>query len=269
MPELPEITNLARQMDAALAGRRIAAVEVMQAKSLNVSEEAFSSALVGAEILAAGHHGKWLRVQTDRGWLLLNLGMGGEVLLTAPETLPEKRRLVFALADGACLAINFWWVGYAHYVAPDGLAAHEMTARLGPEAVALSADDLRQLFSGKRGRVKNYLLDQSCMAGIGNFYVHDILFTAGLHPLRTVGSLTPAEIERLAAAIHGRLELSIGLGGAAYELDLYGQHGRFDGSYLQVAYREGEPCPTCGTAVIKIRTGSTPGFICPQCQPLS
>jgi formamidopyrimidine-DNA glycosylase len=151
MPELPEITNLALQMQAALVGRRIAAVEVLQAKSLNLSEDEFSAAVVGAEIMRAEHHGKWLKVQLDRGWLLLNLGMGGEVLLVAPDALPEKHRLVFGLADGQVLAINFWWVGYAHYVAPDGLAGHEMTARLGPEAITLSADDLRALFARRRG----------------------------------------------------------------------------------------------------------------------
>ena len=84
MPELPEITLLARQMNAELVGKTIAGVEVLQPKCLNVAVEVFAEALTGARLLAVTNRGKWLFVETDRGWLLLNLGMGGEILLTSP-----------------------------------------------------------------------------------------------------------------------------------------------------------------------------------------
>ena len=131
MPELPEITLLARQMNAELVGKTIAGVEVLQPKCLNVPPETFSEALTGARLLAVTNRGKWLFVETDRGWLLLNLGMGGEILLTSRAALPEKHRLIFDFTDGACLSVNFWWFGYAHYVRPGELADHGMTAGLG------------------------------------------------------------------------------------------------------------------------------------------
>jgi formamidopyrimidine-DNA glycosylase len=93
MPELPEITLLARDMRRELVGRTIVAVEVLQPKCLNVTEEEFRAALAGAQIRDVSSQGKWLLVDTTRGWLLLGLGMGGEILLTGRDRLPEKTRL--------------------------------------------------------------------------------------------------------------------------------------------------------------------------------
>jgi formamidopyrimidine-DNA glycosylase len=108
MPELPEIVTFARDMKRELAGRTIAGVEVLQPKCLNLPEDDFVSGLQGARILDVTSHGKWIKVALDDGWLLLNLGMGGEVLVTDRDHLPEKRRLILELEDGASLAINFW-----------------------------------------------------------------------------------------------------------------------------------------------------------------
>jgi len=268
MPELPEITVLARQIRAELVGKTIAGIEVLQPKCLNVPPEEFVDALTGARLLDVTHRGKWLFCETSRGWLLLNLGMGGEALLVTRETLPEKRRLLFSFEDDSCLAINFWWFGYAHYVRPDELGSHAMTAKLGPNALDLTAGHLRAMFQGRRGRIKSFLLDQSKIAGIGNAYVHDILFLARLHPLRTVNTLTGAEVEALAEAIHDGLQPSIDKGGAFYEVDLYGQKGGFTMDDILVGYKEGKPCPVCGTPIEKIKTGGTSSFICPRCQPL-
>jgi formamidopyrimidine-DNA glycosylase len=267
MPELPEITKLARQIKAHLPGKTVAAVEVLQPKCLNLPVEAFTAALVGAEILDASSRGKWIQVETTRGWLLLNLGMGGEILLTSRAALPEKYRLIIDFTAGSCLAINFWWFGYVHYAAPNALNQHEMVGKLGPNATDLSAAELGQLLAGRRGAIKAFLLDQSRIAGIGNSYIHDILYLARLHPLRKIESLSPEDIERLAGAIHTVLDGSLAKGGAAYEQDLFGQKGGFTFEDILIGYREGQPCPECGAPIQKLKTGSTSSFICPHCQP--
>ena len=266
MPELPEIAVFARDMQKELLGRRISGIEVLQPKCLNVPEEAFEAVLTGADIVAVTPHGKWIQVETSQGWLLLNLGMGGEILLTDRDHLPEKYRLIFDLADGQCLAINFWWLGSAHYVTD--LADHPQVSALGPDFMSLSLDDFRELLQGRRGSIKSFLLNQKQVAGIGNVYVQDPLFKAGLHPLRTIDTLSNKEIETLYDAIRETLQESIDHEGSHWEQNLYGEHGRWDSSFLLVAYREGEPCPRCGTAVEKIKTGSTSTHICPSCQVL-
>ena len=266
MPELPEIVVFARDMQKELVGRTVSGVEVLQPKCLNLPQEEFQAALTGAQIRGVKPHGKWLQVETTQGWLLFNLGMGGEILLTGRGRLPEKYRLIFDLADGACLAVNFWWFGQAHYVTD--LADHSPTARLGPNALDLTEDQFRELLRGRRGGVKSFLLNQRRIAGIGNVYAQDPLFKARIHPLRSINSLSDDEIAALWQAIQETLQQSIDHGGSAWETNLYGQKGGWDASFLLVGYREGQPCPTCGMTVEKIKTGSTSSFICPNCQPL-
>ncbi len=265
MPELPEIAIFARDMQKELVGRTIARVEVLQPKCLNIPEEEFCAALTGVEILSVTSHGKWIQVQISRGWLLFNLGMGGEILLTSREHLPEKYRLVFDLADGAALAVNFWWFGFAHFVAR--LADHPMVGKLGPHALDLSLDEFHTLLSGRRGAIKAFLLDQDRIAGIGNVYIQDPLFRAKIHPLRPIQTLTGDEVATLWQALRDTLQESIRLGGAPFELNLYGQKGGWNTSFL-VGYREGQPCPVCDAPITKIKTGSTSSYICPSCQPL-
>ncbi len=266
MPELPEIAIFARDMQKELPGRRISGIEVVQPKCLNMPAEQFRAALTGVTIQAITSHGKWLRVQTDSGWLLLNLGMGGEILLTDRAHLPKAYRLIFDLADGAILAVNFWWFGYAHFVV--ALSEHPMVGRLGPHALDLSLEDFCALLAGRRGAIKAFLLNQDRIAGIGNVYVQDPLFKARVHPLRPIQTLSAFEMAALWQALRETLQESISQGGAPFELNLYGQNGGWGANFL-VAYREGQPCPVCATPVEKIKTGSTSSYICPACQPLS
>ena len=268
MPELPEIICRAREMDGLLRGRRIAAIEVLQPKCLNVTPEAFRAGLVGTEVRGTTNRGKWLLSDTANGHLLLNLGMGGEILLVDRDRLPENRRIRFDFEDGMALAVNFWWFGYAHYVSPGELDRHPLVSRLGPGALDLDRAEFRDLLSNRRGGVKSFLLNQSNIAGIGNAYIHDILFRAHLHPLRSIATLREAEIDGLHAALRTEFERSVRVGGASYEVDLRGAPGGFGSDDLLVGYREGRPCPECGTPIEKIKTGSNAGFICPQCQPL-
>jgi formamidopyrimidine-DNA glycosylase len=266
MPELPEIVVLASQLRGELVGKRIEAVRVRQPKVLNLPEAEFAQALVGATVIGSEQRGKWALIETDRGWLALNQGLGGEVLLVRGGDLPEKWRVAIAFDDGDRLAISFAWVGHAHYVPPGALASHPMIGKLGVDALSLGADDLRALVGGRRGRIKSYLLDQSLIAGIGNAYIHDILFMAGLHPLRAANTLTDSEFDALARAIHDSLRASIEKGGSVWDVDLYGRTGAYGPEDMLVGYKAGQPCPRCGAQIAKIKTGSTSSYICPRCQ---
>ncbi len=269
MPELPEIVCRAREMNEELAGRTIRSIEVVQPKCLNVPVDEFQRGLSGANIVGVTCHGKWLFVETSQGHLLINMGMGGELLLVPQGQLPEKWRVRFDLDKGEALVVNFWWFGNTHYVEPGRLAEHPPTAKLGPNALDLSLEAFGALVDGRRGRVKSFLLDQSKIAGIGNAYVHDILFRARLHPLRAIPTLSESEVEGLYRAIRDELGRSIDLGAAWYEFDLHGNRGGFTADDLLVGYREGKPCPECGTTIEKIKTGSTASFVCPTCQSLA
>ena len=254
MPELPEIYHLARQMNDLLTGRRSSRSDVLQPKCLNVSLDEFRQRLVGACLLGTSLSRQVDPERNDPRLAAVQPGNGGEMLLVTRATLPEKFRLVVDFEDQTCLAVNFWWFGYAHFAALGELDRHTMTAGLGKNAVELDGPELERLLQGRRGQLKTFLLDQANLAGIGNFYIHDILFLARLHPLRSIPSLTGSEITRLADAIRGRLQYSIDKGGAAFEVNLLGQKGSFGMEDLIIGYRENQPCPECGTAIEKIKT---------------
>jgi len=268
MPELPEIASRTAEMQRELTGKVIRDIEVLQAKCLNLPVDEFVSHLKGARFEDFRYRGKWIEGRTDRGWLLINMGMGGELLLTDRDHIPAKHREILDFTDSSCLSVNFWWFGYTHYASLDALGLHTLTARLGPNALDLSEEEFRTLVTGQKGRVKAFLLDQSKIAGIGNAYIHDILFLAKLHPLRGISSLTESEIKALYQGVHKGLSTSLEKGGAFYEVGLHGQAGGFLKEDILVGYREGEPCPACGTLIEKIRTGGTSSFICPNEQRL-
>ena len=268
MPELPEISSRAREMQKELTGKTIKKVEVLQPKCLNVSPKKFKSALEGAKLRGTTHHGKWLFTDTTKGHLLINMGMGGELLLVDSKSMPEKWRIAFHFKDKTTLAINFWWFGYTHYAAEGKLDKHTMSAKLGPNAIDVTLAEFRGMLNKRKGAVKSFLLNQERIAGIGNAYVHDILFLAGLHPQRIIDTFTDDEIEALWNGIQKGLKPSLRKRGAFYERDLYGKRGGFKMKDILVGYREGKPCPSCGEKIVKIKTGSTSSFICPKCQPL-
>ncbi len=267
MPEIPEIASRASEMNKELSGKTIRSVEILQPKSLNIAADEFSRSVEGAKIESVNHRGKWIMMRTNRGWLLINLGMGGEILLTSRETMPAKYRLVFDFSDQTCLAINFWWFGYVHFCELDQLDTHPMISKLGPNVLDLTESEFTDLLRPQKGKIKAFLLDQSKVAGIGNAYIHDILFLARLHPLRMIASLSENELHNLYLAIQDGLRPSLAKGGAFYETDLYGQKGGFQMEDIIIGYRENTPCPHCGTPIQKIKTGSTSSFICRQCQP--
>lgn len=267
MPEAPEIACRTAEMNQLLTGKLIQSVEILQPKSLNILPEQFQQAVEGARFGEFLQRGKWIEGRTDRGWLLFNLGMGGELLLTDRRHLPEKYRLVFDFSDDTCLTVNFWWFGYVHYAALDGLDRHTLTSKLGPNVLDLQEAEFAERIKSQKGRLKAFMLDQTKIAGIGNAYIHDILFLAKLHPLRSVSSLSEAEIHDLYAGMQKGLRTSLEKGGAFYETSLTGQKGGFMMEDILIGYREGKPCPACQTPVIKIKTGGTSSFICPSCQP--
>lgn len=269
MPELPEIFNLANQMNMELTGKKISGVEVRQEKCLNIPVKDFEDLVVGTTIGSVWSRGKWIFIKLEPDvYFLLSLGMGGNVLLhQAGEPLPDKYQLKFDFEDGTILSLGFWWFGYAHAVKADELKAHKMTSSLGISPIddsEFTYDNFSAILKGKKGAVKSLLMSQEYLAGIGNVYIQDILFRARLHPNRKISQISEDERKTLFDTIRENLKSAVELGGLAYEKDLYNQPGRFK-DFL-VGYKEGQPCPDCATLIEKIKTGSTASYICPSCQ---
>lgn len=270
MPELPEIVIISSQMDRELKGKTIADVEVRQEKCLNMPPKEFAALLEGKTIGDIKPRGKWIitKLEPD-AYFLLSLGMGGDIRYhKSGEPAMQKYQLKLEFDDQSTLFIGFWWFGYAHAARTDDLPAHKMTATLGPSPLgdkAFSFEYFSGLTKGSRKNIKSLLMNQKLIAGIGNVYIQDTLFRARLHPDTKASELNDKQIKALYKAVLDNLKNGIELGGTP-ERDLYGQPGRLDRDHFLVGYREGLPCPECGTAIEKIKTGSTASYICPRCQ---
>ncbi len=273
MAELPELTVLARQMDKELRGRKVRDVDTRQPKCLNVAPEELRTRLVGKTFNGSRLIGKWIASEAEPDEVfLLNLGMGGDLRFTSAEMpAPDKYQVRLEFEDGSALTCRFWWFGHVHVVRRNALPAHPETSVIGPLATSAAADLawFVGLVGKSRGSIKSLLMDQKKISGLGNAYMHDILFAARVHPLRECKSLSSDEVRALHESIESVTDRAMKIGG--FEPDLYGEGGyAVSGDKLCIiGYREGKPCPVCGAAIVKIKTGPTSGFVCPSCQKIN
>lgn len=256
-------------MASELNGRKIIDVEIRQEKCLNVPITDFKQLVIGKTIGTTTSRGKWLFVPLDSDVLfLLSFGMGADAILHRSEDpLPDKYQVKLNFDNGDFLTIAFWWFGYAHVVRVCERSEHGMTNALGLDPInpdEFSYEAFTNLLDSRKCGIKSLLMDQKNVAGIGNVYIQDILFAAGLHPARKTSDISDEERMVLHRVIVENLRAATELGGLSYERDMHGVEGRF--KEFLVGYKEGQPCPKCGTTIEKIKTGSTASFICPQCQ---
>ncbi|MBQ9534577.1 MAG: bifunctional DNA-formamidopyrimidine glycosylase/DNA-(apurinic or apyrimidinic site) lyase [Clostridia bacterium] len=273
MPELPEVETVKRVLEPQLSGRRISGVHIKRREVIaNVEAEEFVSAVSGVRIDSMGRRGKFLLLHLEQGsTVVLHLRMTGSLLLTPPCHPGEKHtHVVFMLDDGSELRYTdprrfgrFWLLREGETDDCTGMQ------RLGPEPfdAQVTAEYLAMKAAGRRRPVKDFLLDQSIVAGIGNIYSDEILHFTGIRPDRSVSSLTKDEWERLAAAIPDRMSWFIEKNSIESEeyLQTGGREYR-NTPYLRVYDHAGEPCPRCAVRIEKTRIGGRSSCFCPTCQ---
>lgn len=269
MPELPEVETIRCQLAAALPGRRIVAVERAEPFMLrDVSAEELAAAVPGRRVEAVRRRGKFLWLPLDDGQVLtIHLGMTGQLLLQAEPPVGDHVRFTFLFESDTRLVFRDMRKFGRLHLTRGGPAAR--LEGMGPDAWqgAWSAADLAAMLSRRTAPVKAFLLDQQHLAGIGNIYADEILFAARLSPLRPAGSLSPAEVERLAAAIREKLEEGVRLRGCSISdyVDAAGQAGGFQRA-LQVYGRHGRICVRCGATLARAVVAGRGTAYCPACQ---
>lgn len=263
MPELPEIYNISEQLKKEIVNLKIIEVVIYQEKSINLDIDTFTNKLLNQEIETVTSIGKWIIISfKSNSRLLINLGMGGDLLYS--QKVPKKKhQAIIRFNSGYLLSFRFWWFGYIHFIERGEI--HEMTAKLGVDIIRdkVTKDEFKKLFKGKKGSLKAFLLNQKNIAGIGNYYIHDILYYTKIRPSKKISELSTRRLGMLYNAITNEFKESIAKRGAHYELDIYNNKGEFRAN--KVAYKEGELC-SCGSVIKKIKTGSTSSYYCPKCQ---
>jgi formamidopyrimidine-DNA glycosylase len=272
MAELPEITKFAGQMNETFCGKSIRSISILQEKCTNVSAGEFQERVAGSKIKDVRYVGKWIITSLNNGEnIVLSLGMGADILYAEKEKdMPEKHQVKVIFTDGTGYTVRFWWFGKFLLVSDNELKTEPNTKDIGmdPFDERFTLDYFSSLLEGKKTQVKAFLMDQKNIGGIGNMYMHDILFKAKVHPQKKISELNGNDIERLYESIREVLIFSKEKGAFYYESDLFGKKGGFTMEHFLVGYKEDRPCPECGEKIISIKIGSTSAFICPKCQKL-
>jgi len=268
MPELPEVETVRRSL-LPIIGARIAAVHVFDARLRRPVGADLPTRLCGRAIHGITRRGKYLLFDlADETYLLAHLGMSGALLLRRGDVgrAPHDHvRLHFA--DGRHLTYNdprrFGILRLGR------LAEFDELRHVGPDPLTneFSLAALATLTRGRKKPIKNLLMDQQGLGGIGNIYANEILFCAGLRPGRQARRLTRAELARLFAAVRAVLRTAVDLGGSSISdyRDAAGRPGYFQ-LQLNVYDRAGAPCPRCGTTIKRVVHAGRSSFYCPRCQ---
>jgi formamidopyrimidine-DNA glycosylase len=267
MPELPEVETTVRGLEKVLKGRRIARVEARRADLRRSFPQDLGQRLTGATVTGLCRRAKYGLIHTDRDdTMIFHLGMSGSWRINHLK-LEKHDHLLLETDDGARLSLNDpRRFGSVDLVRTDELANWPAFRALGPEPLDITAQDLKGRLSGRTASIKLLLLDQGIVAGLGNIYVCEALFRAGIHPARAGGSISLKRLKRLVSAIHDVLDEAIAAGGSTLRdfASPNGELGYFSKSFA-VYDREGKPC-ACGGRVKRIVQGGRSTFYCPSCQ---
>jgi formamidopyrimidine-DNA glycosylase len=274
VPELPEVEALAAFLRERAVGRAVVRADVAAFSAVKTFDPPLS-ALNGALVTDVARHGKFLDLDVDGLHLITHLSRGGwlqwrDSLPPAPPKLgrgPLALRLHLApeFPDGPVSGFDLTEAGtqkrLAVYLVRDPLEVPGI-ARLGPDALTVTAAQLGELLSGQRAQLKRALTDQTVLAGIGNAYSDEILHTARLSPFKIAAKLTDAEVAALHAAMQAELTDAVTRSVGQKAATLKGEKR----SGMQVHGRAGLPCPVCGDTVREVSFADRSFQYCPTCQ---
>ncbi|WP_216208969.1 bifunctional DNA-formamidopyrimidine glycosylase/DNA-(apurinic or apyrimidinic site) lyase [Amycolatopsis aidingensis] len=282
MPELPEVEVVRAGLEAHVAGRTIAAVEVLHPRAVRRHEPGpvdFAARLGGLRIDAVRRRGKYLWLELDSAGtaLLAHLGMSGQMLVqpvSAPDEKHLRVRVRFA-DDGTELRFvdqrTFGGFALSELLEIEGETLPETIAHIArdPMDPAFSPGQAARALRAKRTELKRALLDQTLVSGVGNIYADEALWRAKLHWARPTGKLTAAQAAAVLAAATEVMAEALIAGGTSFDplyVNVNGQSGYFDRA-LNAYGRVDEPCRRCGTPISREVFMNRSSFFCPRCQP--
>jgi len=268
MPELPEVETIKNELLPHVVGHTIKSVTLFWERMLRQpSPDEFHSGVSGQKITGLSRRGKYLVFQLDGGdCLIAHLKMSGSLLIDKGEP-PQYTRAIIHLDDGSSIFFRDPRKFGTLQLVKD---SNTVLCKLGTEPLSpgFTPKTLYDSLKKRKAPIKAALLDQGFIAGIGNMYADEALFTAGIYPLRPANSLSRNEVRRLHRAIQDILQEAIGNKGASVRSYFLpnGEKGTAH-SHFRVAHCGGKPCPACGTPIQRIPVRNRGSYFCPKCQP--
>lgn len=273
MPELPEVETVRQTLLEYLPGQVITDVLVTLPRIIKFPEVAqFVDSIIGRGFRTIDRRGKYLLFRlTGNYTLVIHLRMTGQLRYSTPDQpLPKHTHVVFSLDGGDQLRFTDMRQFGAMYLAPDEeIALVANMTKLGWEPLELfPLIEFIDLLGRRRTKIKNLLLNQQIIAGVGNIYADESLFLAGIHPETPADMLTPEQAAKLHASLIAVLEAGVAMRGTSFSdyVDGLGRSGSFQ-HQLAVYGRRDQPCPRCGGPIERIKLAGRSAHFCPHCQP--
>ena len=271
MPELPEVETICRSLrdgtegTPPLVGQQIVGVRLSWPRHVvEPSPARLRRRIRGQTVRDVTRRGKFILLSLDRETLIVHLMMSGDLFLAPAGTRRSPHdHTIFRLASGWQLRFRDPRKFGRVFLVADRETVLE---RLGPEPLSegFRVKQLEKILSRHKRALKPLLLDQAAIAGLGNIYTDEALHRARLHPLRGSQTLGPSEIRSLWKGIRSALRDGLRHNGAS--IDWVYRGGSFQ-NHFRVYGQEGEPCPVCGTTIVRSVIGQRSTFTCPSCQP--
>ncbi|MBH8603906.1 MULTISPECIES: DNA-formamidopyrimidine glycosylase [unclassified Thermoactinomyces] len=273
MPELPEVETVRRTLNKLVVGKTICDVTVHLPRLIRepADVELFRKELVGTTITEIGRRGKFLKIVCPPWVLVSHLRMEGKYRLARQNEPYEKHtHVIFHFTDGTELRYrDVRQFGTMHLFPAGEEEQHLPLKKLGPEPLSdqFTLEWFQAALTRRMTKIKAVLLNQEFLVGLGNIYVDESLFSAGIHPERPASSLSAAEVERLYHSIKKTLSEAIKSGGSSVRsyVNGEGEMGMFQ-LQIQVYGRKNEPCLRCGNAIERIVVAGRGTHFCPECQ---
>ncbi|QEH36626.1 Formamidopyrimidine-DNA glycosylase [Aquisphaera giovannonii] len=276
MPELPEVETMVRGLRPVLEGRRVERMDLHDPSMLRGCEaREFGRLGRGVDVIEVRRRGKWVVIglADHRGLIVIQPRMTGGFWLVEPSRMEHVRLSIRLASPGGIV----WFcdarrLGRIEWFADQAAAEGAFARSHGPDALAITAEELAARLKTTRRGIKPALMDQKVLAGIGNIYADEVLHASGIHPQRVASRLTREEYARLHAAIGRVLAVAIEAEGSSFDAGYRTVLG-LEGGFLAMnsAYgRAGEPCRTCGGPIQKTKIPGLigrPTYLCPACQP--
>lgn len=277
MPELPEVETILRGLRKNISGEQVSCLFFSAARVFHSDPEIMARALPGQSILSLQRRGKYLILRTSIGFLVIHLGMTGQLLLEkrgrniGPPCKPSDPHvhLILCFSSGKVLLYRdprkFGRILF--FAEESGLTQFFIRMGLEPLSDSFTIENFRRILNGKKGKIKPFLLNQSYICGLGNIYADEILFASSLHPETTVSALTENDKITLHRFIPEILAKGIHSGGTTFRdyRNSEGGEGGFQ-ELLNVYGREGLECRKCGNRIKRIQVGGRSSHYCPECQ---
>lgn len=269
MPELPEVEVVRQQLKPRVVGKKIHDILVYHDKIFNENLTLVKSAIIGKEILDVERYGKYLVFIFDDVVLISHLRMEGKYNF---KDLSEKRNkhehVFFVLDDNLTLRYHDTRkFGRMDLRSRKNYLAIDPLHKLANEPANMQPDELYNKIKNRNIAIKTALLNQEIIAGLGNIYVDETLFLSKLHPERRTPSITKELANEIQLNAEKVLDKALKLGGTTIRsyTSIEGATGLFQNELL-VHTKEGEPCPVCGTEIVKLKVGGRGTYVCNECQ---